>query len=102
MLTLALALLWLLVCRLSPEARRRTLNILIAIDQLAWVLVTLGNGHPDETISAALYRMELQGKRAGRWFRPVVDLMFRPFERDHCWKAYDAEMRKSQMPDVYK
>lgn len=37
--------------------KRRILNLLIAIDQLAWVALTLGNGLPDETISAALWRM---------------------------------------------
>ena len=36
--------------------------MLIAIDQLLWVLLTLGKGHPDETISAA-WRMEQQGKQ---------------------------------------
>ena len=34
--------------------KQRLLNLLIAIDQLLWVLLTLGRGHPDETISAAL------------------------------------------------
>ena len=38
--------------------QQRILHILIAIDQLAWVLLTLGRGHPDETISAASWRME--------------------------------------------
>ena len=31
--------------------KQRILNFLIAIDQLAYVLVTLGAGHPDETLS---------------------------------------------------
>lgn len=33
--------------------KKRILNLLIALDQLAWVIVTLGKGKPDETISAA-------------------------------------------------
>lgn len=33
--------------------KQRALNLLIAIDQLAYVLLTLGAGHPDETLSAA-------------------------------------------------
>lgn len=32
--------------------KQRILNILIALDQLAWVLLALGKGHPDETISS--------------------------------------------------
>lgn len=80
---------------------RRILNILIALDQLAWVILTLGNGHPDETISAALWRMESQGKWAGKLFRPVVDALFF-FDPDHCLKAWRAERNKQQLPDAYQ
>ena len=82
--------------------KQRILNILIAIDQLAWVLLTLGKGHPDETISAALWRMEQQGKTAGRVFRPLVDLLFRPIEKDHCYRAWLSEVQRSQLPSAYK
>ena len=34
--------------------RRRLLNILIALDQFVYVLLTLGHGSPDETMSAAM------------------------------------------------
>ena len=82
--------------------KQRILNILIAIDQLLWVLLTLGKGYPDETISAALWRMEQQGKIAGRVFRPLVDLLFRPIERDHCRNAWLSEVQRSQLPSAYK
>lgn len=82
--------------------RRRLLNIIIAVDQLVWVLITLGNGSPDETMSAALWRMEQQGKRAGMWFRPFVDCLFLPFERDHCRNSFNAEFRKLQLPGIYR
>ena len=82
--------------------KQRVLNILIALDQLAWVIVTLGKGHPDETISAALWRMEQQGKWAGRLFRPLVDLLFRPIEKDHCYKAWLSEVQRSHLPSAYK
>jgi hypothetical protein len=81
--------------------KRRILNLLIALDQLAWVLLTLGNGMPDETISAALYRMELQGKWAGRLFRPVVDVLFW-FDDEHCYHSWKAEISKAQLPGIYK
>ena len=42
--------------------KQRILNLLIALDQLAWVVLTLGKGYPDEAISAAAWRME---QRAG-------------------------------------
>ena len=82
--------------------KQRILNLLIALDQLAWVLLTLGRGHPDETISAAMWRMEQQGKIAGRIFRPMVDLLFRPIEKDHCRKAWLSEVQRSQLPSAYK
>ena len=82
--------------------KQRILNLLIALDQLAWVIVTLGKGSPDETISAAAWRMEHQGKIAGRVFRPLVDLLFRPIEKDHCYQAWLSEVQRSQLPSAYK
>ncbi len=67
--------------------KQRILNLLIAIDQLAWVVVTLGRGKPDETISAALWRMEQESKLAGRLLRPLIDVLFRPLEHEHCRKV---------------
>jgi hypothetical protein len=80
---------------------RRILNLLIALDQLAWVILTLGNGMPDETISAALWRMETQGKWAGKLFRPVVDALFF-FDPNHCLSAWQSERNKQQLPGVYR
>ena len=82
--------------------KQRILNLLIALDQLAWVLLTLGRGHPDETISAAAWRMEQQGKLVGRILRPLIDLLFLPIERDHCRKAWLSEVQRSQLPSDYK
>ncbi|WP_114649088.1 pseudouridine synthase [Pseudothauera hydrothermalis] len=81
---------------------RRVRNILIAIDQLAWVLLTLGDGHPDETISAAAWRLESQGKLAGRLLRPLIDLLFLPIERDHCRKSHASELARTQLPPAYR
>ena len=82
--------------------KQRVLNILIALDQLAWVIVTLGKGEPDETISAAAWRMEQQGKLAGRILRPLIDLLFRPLERDHCRLSFESEVRGAHLPDYYR
>ena len=81
---------------------RRILHIAIALDQLAWVLLTLGRGHPDETVSAAAWRMEQQGKLAGRILRPLIDALFWPLERDHCHQAYLSELRGAQLPPIYR
>ena len=82
--------------------KRRIINLLIAIDQLAWVVLTMGNGSPDETISAAAWRMEQRGKIAGRVLRPLIDLLFRPIEKDHCYRAWLSEVQRSQLPSAYK
>lgn len=82
--------------------KRRILNFLIALDQLLLVFFTLGDGSPDETISAAAWRMEQQGKLAGRILRPLIDLLFLPFERDHCRKSFESERRGAHLPDYYR
>ena len=82
--------------------KTRFLNVLIAVDQLLWVVFTLGKGHPDETISAAMWRMEQQGKIAGRILRPLIDALFRPLERDHCRKSFESELSGAQLPAAYR
>ena len=81
---------------------QRILNILISLDQLAYVLLTLGEGSPDETLSAAAWRTEQSGKLGGRIFRPLIDLLFCPIERDHCYRAYLAERNGAQLPKEYR
>lgn len=78
--------------------KRRLLNLLTAIDQLVYVLVTLGYGFPDETLSSAAWRAEQKGRIFGRIFRPAIDALLRPIERDHCYVAYLAERRRLQFP----
>ena len=84
--------------------KQRILNLLIALDQLAWVLITLGKGWPDETISAACWRMEQQGKRAGKIFRPLIDLVFEKLFNDHCHcaMAFVSEKYGHQLPKAYQ
>jgi hypothetical protein len=84
------------------ELRKRLLNILIAVDQFLWVLTTLGNGEPDETISAAAWRMEHDGKIAGRILRPLIDTIFLPVEKEHCWLSYQSELSGTQLPSSYR
>ena len=81
---------------------KRIFNLAVAIDQLAYVLLTLGAGHPDETLSAAAWRTEQSGKLGGRIFRPLIDFMFLPLERDHCRKAYESERLGRQLPPEYR
>lgn len=73
--------------------KRRLLNFLIAVDQLIYVIITLGNGDPDETISAAAWRLEQVGRWQGKLFRPIIDTILW-FDKEHCRKAYLAEKFK--------
>ena len=82
--------------------KQRILNILIALDQLAWVVLTLGKGSPDETISAAMWRMEQEGKLAGRILRPAIDALARPLEKDHCRVSFESEQRGAHLPAAYR
>ena len=79
--------------------KQRLLNFLIALDQLAYVIVTLGYGMPDETMSGAAWRLEQRGKLGGRIFRPIIDWIFSNLfsDPDHCQTSHDWEMRRAEM-----
>ncbi len=81
--------------------KQRILNILIALDQLAYVIVTIGEGHPDETLSAAAWRLEKSGKPWGCITRPLIDALFW-FDKNHCENSYTAELKRSQLPKEYR
>lgn len=81
--------------------RLRIFNLVVALDQLAYVIVTLGAGHPDETLSAAAWRTEQDGKLLGRFFRPLIDFIARPLERDHCRASYESEIKRHHLPSHY-
>lgn len=82
--------------------KRRVLNLLIALDQFLYVLLTFGHGSPDETLSAASWRWERAGKWQGRLLRPLIDFIFLPVERDHCRQSFEAERRKAHLPAEYR
>ncbi len=64
------------------------LSALLWLDIKLLAAVTLGKSLPGETISAAAYNGERTGKFIGRMARPVIDLLFRPFEKNHCRSAW--------------
>lgn len=73
-------------------------NALIALDQL--VNVILCKGHPDETMSSNVWRMEQAGKPWG-FMRPVIDTLFF-FDPDHCSNSYIAERERRQLPPEFR
>ena len=86
---------------MSKPIQTRILHFLIAFDQFVFSIISLGGSYPDETISAACYRLEKDGRKAGKIFRPLVDFLFLPIEKDHCYQSYLAELNNSQLPKDY-
>lgn len=78
--------------------KRRLLHLLIALDQLVFVVITLGRARPDETMSAAAWRLDQRGRLAGRIFRPLIDHIFW-FDPDHCRNSYMNEVNGSHLPN---
>jgi len=69
--------------------RDRILKVLIALDKLAYQVMTLGYGSEFDTISSAAYRMEQKGRLVGKLSRPVIDWMFSKFgDERHCFESY--------------
>lgn len=83
--------------------KRRLLNWLLALDQWLFCTLTLGNSQPNESASAAAWRLEQAGHWAGRFFRPIIDWIFRTLLRDpdHCRKAFDNLAAGKHLPQVY-
>lgn len=76
------------------------IRTLLALDQL--LNVVLCNGMPDETMSAACYRMNRDGRLWG-FMMPVIDFLFRwQGVNDHCYRAYLKEIQRTQYPNEYQ
>ena len=76
----------------------RLKQIAIALDQL---VNTLLGGWADETLSARLWREELNGKMWARVLRPTVDILFF-FDPNHCYTSYLSEIKRKQLPETYR
>lgn len=69
--------------------RDRIIKVLIALDKLAYQIMTLGYGSEFDTISSAAYRMEQKGRLVGKLSRPVIDWVFSKFGNErHCFESY--------------
>ena len=65
------------------------LKFLLWLDIAIFKVITLGRSKPGETISAAAYRGEQQGRIMGRIFRPVIDFLLQWWgPQPHCKQAY--------------
>jgi len=71
----------------------RILRILIALDIFVFALLTLGGSKRNETISAAAWSLEMDGKWQGKLFRPVIDWLFSRLQKNHCLECWLEEQR---------
>ena len=72
--------------------KQRILMLLISLDVFLFAWACLGNVKRGETASAAAWSTEVDGKWAGKVFRPLIDWIFTWLERDHCQASYKTEM----------
>ena len=56
-------------------------------------VVFLLSKNPNESISGRAYRM----RRCSGWkqVRYLIDIVFLPFEKDHCKASYDADLKRA-------
>jgi hypothetical protein len=64
------------------------LKVLIWLDIAIFKILTLNQAKPGETISAAAYRAEQQGRWLGKIARPVIDFLIPFGPQPHCYQAY--------------
>lgn len=69
--------------------KKRVLNMLIALDQFLFCVLTFGWSNPDETFSSCAWRLRKQGRIIGYILNAGINALF--FDRNHCRKAYLAE-----------
>jgi hypothetical protein len=72
-----------------PGVRRYVMNLLIALDQLFNVIL---GGNPDETISSAVGRKAIEGRKWALIAEKVINALFW-FDPNHCrsrveWEEY--------------
>lgn len=80
---------------------------LIALDQLIYCMIgmilSIFNRkitvYADLTISAQSYRLEQKGYWYGHYARVIIDLIFRPFGKQHCYLSYLSEKQGGHLPD---
>jgi hypothetical protein len=54
-----------------------------------WFNVLIFNGDPNHSVSGDAWRFKRERTRK------VIDFVFRPFEKDHCYRAHLQDVRKA-------
>lgn len=82
------------------------MQILIAIDQLVYCIIgtflSIFNHkisvYADMTISAQAHRLAIKDYWYGHYLEAGINFLFRPWEFEHCKKAYESELSNSHLP----
>lgn len=73
-------------------------QILIGLDQLCNTLI---GGWADETLSSRCYR-----NRNKYWYAKVgvkiLDLIFKPWDKEHCRESYESELKSMHLPCEFR
>lgn len=78
----------------------RTLTILYIADNLLLAIITAGNCKVGETLSSVAWELSFEKKLLGRIFRPAIDWMFSPLEKEHCLKAWITFLKITKATDA--
>lgn len=73
-------------------------NILIGVDQLCNAII---GGKPDETMSSRCYR-NAQKYWYARGGQIVLDFIFRPWGKNHCYESYMSEVNRNHLGSDFK
>ena len=73
-------------------------NILIGVDQLANAIL---GGAVDETLSARCYR-NAQKYWYAKIGQVILDFIFRPWDKNHCYESYLSEVNRNHLGSAYK
>lgn len=68
--------------------RRRVLHFCIALDQLLFVVITLGKSYPTKTIAAWSFENAKTNNVIARMLKTVIDFVYKPLRDDHCLDSY--------------
>ncbi len=72
-------------------------QVLIAFDQQLNAILF---GFADETLSSRAWRAYTNGRMFGLIFKPIID--FITFNPEHCKQAYEAELKRRQLPHDFR
>lgn len=72
-------------------------RVLVALDRLANAVL---GGRDTETISSRVYRNARKGYWYARLLECFLNLLFSPWDEEHCRESYENELNRVNVPAV--